>query len=428
MPPVANHSIFLQQLIAWRRHWLVVLCVAYFIVTYCIAVMAYVCGYFDVYDVFFDTDPQLNLLAFTQIGERHALTHALVELLALPISGLAWLLSSSGIVENNRLLRELIALAVSPLFSSLSLVVFYKTLQLLGITRVNTVLFTLIYALCFSNVLFAVVPESYSISGFLIALLCYYYVRCGRLGVYGARRLWLLLAILLSGVTITNGIIFMLVFGLHLYRHRELAVMRAAASTVLYTVFALTTVVIYFYLSEWLFAWESGIDGSVAWVKLFVRTSVYEIIGNSANFLSASVNAFAAISTRVTDNVLCDSLVCNSLSFRRNEADVVWLALAFLGFAGFVWASAKPLGQARWRDLYCLSLAIIAFNIMLHAVFGRDIFMYTQHWLVPLCLLLVPLLHAKPLFSGGLIILLLWFNLRFLLHVNEWLNSTVVAA
>ena len=54
-----------------------------------------------------------------------------------------------------------------------------------------------------------------------------------------------------------------------------------------------------------------------------------------------------------------------------------------------------------------------------HVLFGQEMFMYTQHWIIPLCLILVPVLSGKRALSIALLLLLVGVNLQFLLNIEQ---------
>ena len=99
---------------------------AYFISCYAISISWYYSGYFDVYDILFDTDPNENLKSFAHGWGRHAVSHAFLELFSIPIRIIEFAFSSLGIISNRIEFRELIALSISPIFSALTLVCFFK--------------------------------------------------------------------------------------------------------------------------------------------------------------------------------------------------------------------------------------------------------------------------------------------------------------
>ena len=96
----------------------------YFLLCYAIAIYLNEKGYFLVFDIFFDTDPTSNLNSIAHGWGRHAISHAFLELFSIPIRIIEMIYSSFFMVSNRLEFRELIALGISPIFSSFTLVYF----------------------------------------------------------------------------------------------------------------------------------------------------------------------------------------------------------------------------------------------------------------------------------------------------------------
>ena len=392
---------------------------AYFISCYAISISWYYSGYFDVYDILFDTDPNENLKSFAHGWGRHAVSHAFLELFSIPIRIIEFAFSSLGIISNRIEFRELIALSISPIFSALTLVCFFKILRQLNIKTIDANIFTLIFAASFSNVIFAIVPETYAISCFLIALLVHYYLKSGEIKQSGSSLVWFIIAILLTGITITNICIFFLIYSTHLLKHEKLGYSDAFKRATLYSISAILLVYVFYKTSHFLLAYETGPEGGADWIAAYLTTSLNSAVLNLANLFSASINAFLAALPTTALHSGCTEFTCNALSFTRYKADYLWLSGVAIICSAFTYASMKYLKEKRWHDLYLIIGLIIAFNFSLHVLFGQEMFMYTQHWIIPLCLILVPVLSGKRALSIALLLLLVGVNLQFLLNIEQ---------
>jgi len=142
----------------------------YCLLCYSLAVHWHDKGYFLVFDIFFDTDPNSNLASFAHGWGRHAISHSFLELFSIPIRIIEMIYSNLFMVADRLEFREIIALSISPIFSALTLIYFYRILILLNIKTLDANIFTLIFAVSFSNIIFAIVPETYAISCFLISI------------------------------------------------------------------------------------------------------------------------------------------------------------------------------------------------------------------------------------------------------------------
>jgi len=392
---------------------------AYFISCYAISISWYYNGYFAVNNIFFDTDPSTTLASFAHGWGRHAVSHAFLELFSVPVRIIEFAFSRLGTISNRLEFRALIALAISPIFSALTLVYFYKILRKLKVKTIDANIFTLIFATSFSNVIFAIVPETYAISCFLIALLVYYYLKSGGIRQSGDSPVWFIIAILLTGITITNICIFFLVFSTYLLKKEKLSYYNAFKRASLYSISAILLVLILYKMSHFLLDFETGKEGGVDWIDRFLTKSLYNAGLNLVNLFSASTNAFLAA---LPTTVLCTNrigITCNALSFTRYEADYLWLISVAVLYLVFAFFSRKYLKEKRWQDLYLISGLIIVFNFLLHVLFGLEIFLYTQHWLIPLCLILVPVLSGRRALSITLLLLLVGVNLQFLFNVEQ---------
>jgi len=397
----------------------------YFISCYAISISWYYNGYFDVYNIFFDTDPNKNLSAFAHGRGLHAVSHAFLELFSVTIRIIEFAFSSLSTISNRLEFRELFALAISPIFSALTIVCFYKILMQLKIKTIDANIFTLIFSASFSNVIFAIIPETYAISCFLIALLVHYYLRSGQMKQSGSPLAWLMIAILLTGITITNIVIFFLIFSAHLLKNEKFDYYNTFRKASLYSISAVLLVFIYYKMSHFLFSAITGIDvktgsvGGIDWIAKYVTTSLYKAGINIINLFSASINAFLAASPKTALHTTSSELTYNLLSFTRYKADYLWLSSVAILCSAFAYASKEHLKEKRWHDLYLISGLIIVFNFSLHVLFGREMFMYTQHWIIPLCLILVPVLSGRRALSITFLLLLVGVNLQFLFNVEQ---------
>jgi hypothetical protein len=161
--------------------------------------------YFSGHDVFFDTDTVTNLSSVASGWGRNTYTHSFLELFSFPIRCLSLISNAT----DNSDFRKIIAISISPLFSSLKIFIFYKILE--NNDFKNKMLITLFYTFSFSNLIFSIIPESYAISSFFIAFAFYYYFECSR-KMNSKDSVWFFLACALTGFTITNVFIFFIVY------------------------------------------------------------------------------------------------------------------------------------------------------------------------------------------------------------------------
>jgi hypothetical protein len=151
----------------------------YFLVAYAMALSWTYAGYFSAYDVIFDADPNTNLRSFVDGwgGGRNALTHPLIEFLALPPQAIGFFIRLVRHEEVALGVEKMVALAYAPFFLTLALFFYAKILRALKLEGIDLLIAFAAFSLCFSALLFSIVVETYAISCALIAALLYLYMR-----------------------------------------------------------------------------------------------------------------------------------------------------------------------------------------------------------------------------------------------------------
>lgn len=391
----------------------------YCLLCYSLAINWYETGYFSVFNIFFDTDPSSNLASFAHGWGRHARIHAFLELFSIPIRIIEMVYSFFFAIADRLEFRELIALSISPIFSSLTLIYIYRILIILNIKTTDANIFTLIFAVSFTNLVFSVIPETYAISCFFITYLIFYFLNNERKKCSGNILVWFSLAVLLAGITITNIFIFYLIFIVHLLKNEQLSRLDAFIKASFYSVIALLIVMAFYKVSHFVLDYETGTEGNSKWIAKFMTASFGELKSNIVNLFSASINSFAATYPNVTALDKCGDFACNQLSFIRDKSDFLLLTCVAIIWGAIIFHSKKLVFEKRWQNLYIICGLIVVFNFALHILFGREMFMYTQHWITPLLLLLVPIIQNKRFISIGLLLLLIIMNFNFLFNVEQ---------
>jgi hypothetical protein len=391
----------------------------YCLLCYSLAIHWYETGYFDVFDILFDTDPNTNLPSLAHGRGRHAISHVFLEWFTIPIRIIEMIYSSLFVVADRLEFREIIALSISPIFSALTIVCFYRILIILNIKKLDANIFTLVFAVSFSNIIFAIIPETYAISCFFISYLIYYFLENEKQKVSGNVLVWLSLAILLSGITITNICIFYLIFFVHLLKNEQLSWFNAAKKASFYSLIAVLTVIAIYKISHFVLDYKLGYEASFEWIATFITSSFWQSKSNSVNFFSASMNSLIGILPKLTDNNFCIEFTCNAVSFTRDRTDFLLIGFVAIFWAAVAFRTKKFVSEKRWQNLYLICSLIIAFNFVLHTLFGREMFLYTQHWITPLLLLLIPIIQDKRFISISLLLLLVIVNVNFLLNVEQ---------
>jgi len=390
----------------------------YSLICYSLAIFWYEQGYFTINNILFAANPETNLLSLSHGNGRNSITHAFLELFSIPVRLVDMLYSSFFEVADRLEFRKLIALSIAPIFSSLTLIYIYRSLILLNIEKLDANILTLLFAACFTNILFALVPETYAISCFLITYLLFYFLKNEKNESSGNKAVWFGIALLLCGVTITNICIFFLVFLVHLIRNERIGWFYAIRKASLYSIAVLLVTILFYKLSS-VFDVKTGGEGNLDWAQ-HVTSSFWQFKTNIVNLFSASVNGFVGTSPSLIASY--NELTRNTISFTRDKTDFLLLTGVAIIWGVAAVQSRKFFSDKKWRNLYFVCYAVIVFNFSLHALFGAEMFLYTQHWITPLFFLLVPILQNKRFISIGLLLLLVIINFNFLLNVEQMVS------
>ncbi len=364
------------------------------------AVEWYAAGAFSFDDGFFDADPLSNLNALAHGWGRRSLIHPhLANFFAVPIRLLDVIDARLfGGVDRERF-REYVALSISPIATLIATLAVYRTVVLLHASRRTAVLVSLLYASSFSMLLFGTIPEAFPISNALMALLFWYAASQVRAGSDGRMLVWSVLGFLLISMTITNAVAFFIIRALHRrYTGGEswrVSVLRAGAQTALVAGVAIGSGFLAIQLLG--YQEEAARAGVGSYVTSFVSLAPASILRNLANLGLAMGQSMLSFGTMERPLRFCADLPqCHAVFFSHPSPSFLVFALGFgllAAVAALAWSALKT-GEHTAQWLGCLG--ILAFNIGLHAVFGTEMFLFSQHWVTPLLLLMVPRVHRAP--------------------------------
>ncbi|MEL7239705.1 MAG: DUF6080 domain-containing protein, partial [Planctomycetota bacterium] len=224
-----------------------------------------------------------------------------------------------------------VALAVTPLASSLTLVLLFQTLVRLGIAATAASLVTVFFGFWNSNIVFAVIPETYALSCLLITTL--FFVLASRWPPQRHAIALFLLGVAIAGVTLTN----IIVFGLVVWAFRggprsgwpvvfsEGGRAAAIVALVLTTYYAIIT----------LFKREAGSEGSAEWVQHFLVLDGPQNAANVVNLVCQFITMIFAVAP--TQQIYGLSFTCDpSLA----SAAVLLCAVGVVSFV--VWSRRLP--------------------------------------------------------------------------------------
>lgn len=354
-------------------------------------------GVFDQQNVLFNADivSRVQCLVENDCRGRSSFSHPnLAVFLNPPVQVAAGVLTLGGLTEIDRATaRRLVALCVSPLASALKVPVVFFVMLGLGLSVRQAGLLAVLSAVSFSQLVFGSIPESFALSGLAIALTYWLAIRTMR---RRDRRLWpwVLVGVLTAGITISNLVAVAILFTaarLHGGERFRAVLPRVAivVGLVILPTAALPTMFRDAYRLE-----EVSIEGGTQYTKRWMKT--HRIVHRALATPSAWAHTFAASEPEIGRN-LHARLMGSKYQYRFvmvHREDVfcfhhpLGLLLVLLFVAGALGYLGAP-ADARW--LCGASLAIIAFNWVLHSVWGVDLILYSQHWQLSLLVLLAGL-------------------------------------
>ena len=423
------------------KSFTLIVCAVHLAFTVLMATLWYNASYFDKPDLLFDTDPDRNILSYAHgwiddenvtISSIHNLTHVLVELFSIPIYILAkvlWPLGAEkmGII-NETILREYLALWISPLFSTLTIYVFSLILSVFKIERLMRNLILLIFASGFSNLIFGIIPETYSISSFLIAVACYYYLRCHSAPRFDHDWAWYALAVLITGVTITNICIFSIIYFVHLVRNRGVRFLKAVWQTGAVGAVTGFSLLLCWVVSHFLTGVDRGRQGRDGYIANFTVSDFSEWADNLLGVVATWQNAIVGFGPRIAEHY---ESVGVSVSFTNYPESgfimtivisvMLLMAINVIRCIRKEQSSQKDSPNLVPIEIYVISLLIVLFNLGFHSCFGIEPFLYSQHWIVSLMILYVPFLRQHKNLTMVILLCSLGVNLRFILTVDQLL-------
>jgi hypothetical protein len=349
---------------------------------------------FAQYDLFFNADvaPRLRCMVENQCGGRSSFSHPNLAVFANPpLQAAAAALALGGADEARA--RRFLALCVSPLASAAKAAVVFFVLLGLGLKAPQAVLLAVFSIVSFSQLAFGGIPESFGLSGLVIALSYLLAVRSMRTR---DRRLWpwVLVGVAMTGITLTNLFIVVSLFaavGLHAGERLRGVLGRVA---LLVGLVAVPTVALPALVGDVYHLKEVSLEGGAEYTKRWLKT--HRAIDRALATPSAWAHTFAAPEPNLGKN-LPARLGASRYQYRfvtahREDVFCFRHPLGFLLALLFVAGALAHRGAPRHARWICgASLVIIAANWLLHSFWGVDLILYSQHWQLSLLVLLAGL-------------------------------------
>lgn len=354
------------------------------------------------YDVLFDSDPNTRIACYaTGWGSGRSFAHPnLCNLVNPPVRIAAAALIKSGIADNDvDQVRRQVALVVTPVSGGLTVGLLFATLLLLGVKPMPAGTLAALYAVAFSQLIFASIPDHPALGGLSIALPVW--LLAASVTRQPQRPLfWVVAGVLAFSITITNFLIFLFLLALALlytggYRQAlrqglKVATLALAAALLFKLPLDLryggsTDIgTVSGFAQDWLR--EEGIRGVLAYPRVLVESIVAPepiVMDNPRLAPDGSGYPF--------------KLWLEGGRYNNVFSLAAALLLSALMLGGLARGLATATAARAEHTLFVAIAGLLLFNGFFHGVWGSQYFLYSQHWLFASCLLI-----AFPLRQSGL--------------------------
>lgn len=396
--------------------------ISFFLFSFFYAVKLYYAGVFYQYDIFFDSDIKPNLILFANGWSegRNTYTHVILEFLYFPVLIIQKCISFFFPHYETQKIRELVALSIAPFFNALTLIVLFYSLKKI-LKRFDSYIITFIFALSFSNIIYSILPESYALSGFAISLIVYAYLSSERVDTH-SKLYWFFLAFLITGVTLTNIIIFFILHYFLLIRFNYGKKIAFIETFKISTQAFLAVLALYFLLRFSIYPEVAEYEGTARWLSNAMRHSYIEYLANFLNLFTASLNSLIAFDPKIIHVQPCEFGFCEKITFIRTKSDIYFILFSLFFFLAIIYLSFLFKCNRDVKFFIYASWCVVIYNFSFHVFFGREMFLYSQHWLIFLFLIIfLPLIRNKMfllLFAAFQI----YYTAAFFFTVNKlWL-------
>jgi hypothetical protein len=385
-------------------------------------------GALAVNDALFDADPGTRLRGIAHGWERLLVIHPLFPyVFTAPIRIVAkgWTFVAGAGAGGESGLRETLALAVSPLCGAAAVVAMSRATLAAGVPRAGAAICAVGFGLSFSTLVFASIPDHFILSNLLAAgclLLCSWSASAGRPGV-----LWWPLGVAATGVTITN--LAIPVCGYFVVQYQAARdFWRSARATVTYAavVLAVTAVVAVAGAAasgqlDRLLPQEMGGRGSESMLLRYIASNPLARVARAPKAVADSL-APAALTLAPPANPEKSETAVPHLSLETGATLLGAPLLVLLVLAAAI-ASHRSADRGFSAPVLA-ALMILGGNVAAHALFGKEYFLYSQHWMAAMWLVIAGLWRSRywrePFGSAAALAAIAWMA-----YVNYgiWLDA-----
>jgi hypothetical protein len=365
-------------------------------------------GLFYLNDVLFDADVRTRLAAFAK-GERLlsvlpfgllSTLHPFLSLYVAPVvGGVAKVLLWLGLGEMSELqLRVALAAIVAPVVAALQCVSFGALLFELGLLMRHVVLIVFLSIFAFSNLIYGAIPEHFVISNLSITLMLLMAVASHRIASLDRIWIWGLLGLFSAGITITNAAFLGIVHLACGVFSRKESLFTAFSKSAILTLSVFTLVLVAEQVKVHVDneqAHPAAADGE--FIERFMRgnepvlSRLERMLATVGNAIAPAPSAIRELEPPRLPAVLDPSMPAPfggrspypkfTLDAAPGSADLGGV-LGMLGLAGMMVGAVLMIRRGGSHRLAAsASIGIVAFNLALHAFWGTEFFLYSQHWI-----------------------------------------------
>jgi hypothetical protein len=352
----------------------------------------------DQYDVLFNTDPNTRLFAIAHgLGDYGVELHPGLGLYySRPIRAVAKAARRAGVIADTRAaetaLRRRLGKLVVPALSGLGMAAVFLTFLARGLGRGRALTMALLCSLAFSQLVFGSLPDHFAVTGFFFAVLSLLAADLARGGKVRWWA-WLLAGALATGNTATNVVPVAILFAAPALC-AGLPLRRVARDTAVLAAVSVAAFAVMLPLAQK----AAHSQGPAAYDKVRNHTKNYLRDWSLAATVATTIpralmDTFAPaglVTSEMPEPVRRANFFSSGRADKMFGLDVAsrpWLAALAAALTG-AGALAFLRRDCPLRGLGVAALGVLAFNLVLHSFWGNEFFVYSQHWLVPLAVIL----------------------------------------
>ena len=370
-------------------------------------------GVFDQFNIVFDADPNARLRQLAHGGVPYEtagnFAHPLLPYLtAGPIRVFSIVAGEVFSISDPAQLRISMGMWIAPTCSAMKVAIAYLCGRAMGASQLASIGLALLAGFSLTPAVFGALPEYHSLSALTLTALFAWAAAVQFEAVSDHYFIWLFLAIVVTGMTVTNVVAVGLVYvACRLSAGRPLGrtVAETAVLGVASVVLTLGLSSVYYYaLSK-----PSPTQVTASFASDYIR----------ASSLEASMGYAPALATSLIGSY--PTVIPNAIGVKygpKNAVDIqfsydaaprtawTWartlLILALVALGGWFGWRADP----RFRGLAVGAWLVLAFNGVFHSFWGGELLAYSMHWHAALVMLLAGWFLRWPAAGGAAILAL----------------------